>query len=275
MLKTMNLEGLVSLQITSSLLDHITGSHFLDTGGCYAFDLYCLYFSLQTVYAHFCCHTDGLRDVNNVSGADLSTKEDGKGENKESDERENDEQLLWIADILKRLHQRFYSQSLSEIELNQRTVPGILCTMRREILGHNFQANIVFSGVVPIQQQKVQTTVRLPLVRYAEELGAKICPTVTKAVTHVVAKRDHSDKIKKARAEIPGCYIVYPSWLMECYWSITRREVEPHIMGPMPIKSQQQDKTNDSILFAGDDDEESKLEDEDEEDDDFLNEMLG
>ena len=47
------------------------------------------------------------------------------------------------------------------------------------------------------------------MVRYAEELGAKIHADVTKSATHVVAIRDGSDKMKRAREY--GCCIVYPS----------------------------------------------------------------
>jgi RNA polymerase II subunit A-like phosphatase len=222
----------------------------------------------------------GYRDVNNASGDDLSKTDDDKA-NDQEDEDEKDEQLLWIADILKRLHQRFYSPSLSDEERDKLSVPTLLRSMRRETLSHGPQANIVFSGVIPIQQQNVQTKIRLPLIRYAEELGAKILPDVTKAVTHVVAKRDHSDKIKRARADIPGCYIVYPSWLMECYWSITRRGEEPHHMGPLPANlPRQPDKPKDTILLGdSEEEEEEELEDEDENYDGFLDdletEMLG
>lgn len=220
----------------------------------------------------------GYRDVNNASGDDLSKTDDDKT-NGQEDEDEKDEQLLWIADILTRLHQRFYSPSLSEEERDELSVPTLLRTMRREVLSQRPQANIVFSGVIPIQQQNVQTKVRLPLVRYAEELGAQILPDVTKAVTHIVAKRDHSDKIKRARADVPGCYIVYPSWLMECYWSISRRDVEPHHMGPMPAQQPQKPYESKNTILLGDSEEEGGLKDEDGDEDGFLDdletEMLG
>ena len=49
-------------------------------------------------------------------------------------------------------------------------------------------------------------------------------------MTHVVAARDGTDKIHRAR-RIPGCVIVKASWLMECVWTITRRDVAPHLLG--------------------------------------------
>lgn len=49
-------------------------------------------------------------------------------------------------------------------------------------------------------------------------------------ITHVVAARDGTDKIQQAR-RIPGCVIVKVSWLMECVWTITRRDTGPHLLG--------------------------------------------
>jgi RNA polymerase II subunit A-like phosphatase len=47
-------------------------------------------------------------------------------------------------------------------------------------------------------------------------------------VTHVVAAKDGTDKCLAAR-NIPGCLLVKPAWLVECYWSSSRRDVQPHL----------------------------------------------
>ena len=106
--------------------------------------------------------------------------------------------------------------------------------MRKETLLRFPQVKVVFSGLIPISKQNQQTQVRPHVVRYAEELGAKILPRISHEVTHVVAARDGSEKIRQARKEVPQCYIVHTSWLMECFWSISRRDVRPHHMGPVP-----------------------------------------
>ena len=49
-------------------------------------------------------------------------------------------------------------------------------------------------------------------------------------VTHVVAAKDGSDKAIKAR-KIPGCVLVRPGWLVESYWSMSKRDVQPYLMG--------------------------------------------
>ena len=50
-----------------------------------------------------------------------------------------------------------------------------------------------------------------------------------KTTSHVVAARDGTDKIKKAR-QTKGCKVVKVSWLMECFWSMTRRDETPHLI---------------------------------------------
>ena len=57
-------------------------------------------------------------------------------------------------------------------------------------------------------------------------------------ITHMVAARDGTDKIHKAR-RVPGCFVVTASWLMECVWTMTRRDETPHLLGkPTATRSQ-------------------------------------
>ncbi|KAL7447204.1 hypothetical protein ACHAXM_011196 [Skeletonema potamos] len=172
----------------------------------------------------------GYADVNNASGQDLSESDDTKQDDK-SDSKDDDKMLLWTADILRRLHERYYSMSTS---VEKKSVPDLLRSMRRETLRRHPSAKVVLSGLIPIHKQNKQSHIRPPIVRYAEELGAEVLPDVASGVTHVVAARDGSSKIHRARKEYPGCYIVHTAWLMECYWSITRRDESIHHMGPLP-----------------------------------------
>ena len=222
----------------------------------------------------------GYADVNNASGQDLSKSEDSQTQQKEmSNGPEDDKQLLWTADILRRLHERYYSNTLTQEERESLTVPSLLQSMRKETFLRFPQVKIVFSGLIPINKQNKQARVRPHVVRYAEELGAEVLSSVSDEVTHVVAARDRSEKIRQARREVPGCFIVHTSWLMECYWSITRVDVKPHHMGPMPPQKQLKQrpvnenntKGNTSTLLLESEHEDS---DEDEsEEDDFAAEM--
>ncbi|KAL3804758.1 hypothetical protein ACHAW5_005925 [Stephanodiscus triporus] len=203
----------------------------------------------------------GYADVNNASGQDLSSTSDGAQHlaGGKLDETEDDSQLLWTADILRRLHERYYSTSLLNEERDRATVPSLLQTMRKETLMRFPRAKIVFSGLIPINKQNKQTHIRPHVVRYAEELGAEVLPGISNEVTHVVAARDRSEKISQARKQVPGCFIVHTSWLMECYWSITRRDVEPHHMGPLPSRLAKQRSGEES--------------DEDDSEDDFAEDL--
>ncbi|KAL9184452.1 hypothetical protein ACHAXT_002538 [Thalassiosira profunda] len=219
----------------------------------------------------------GYADVNNASGQDLS-KTDDTQQSGVVDDKEDDEQLLWTADILRRLRERYYSPTLSKQERASITVPNVLQSMRRDTLLCFPQVKMVLSGLIPIHKQNKLTQVRPNVVRYAEELGAEILPNVTAEVTHVVAARDNSEKVKQARKEVRGCYIVHTSWLMECYWSLTRRDVQPHHMGPMPSQKhlqqrlsnatkKEKEKPKGGVVVLLDSEEESS--DEDDFDDDF------
>lgn len=230
----------------------------------------------------------GYADVNNASGQDLSNSDDAQ--RPPLNGKEDDMQLLWTADILRRLHERYYSTSLSQEEREGVTVPSLLQSMRRETFLRHPQVKVVFSGLIPISRQNQQAQIRPNVVRYAEELGAEVLPGVSNELTHVVAARDGSEKIRQARKEVPGCFIVHTSWLMESYWSINRRDVRPHHIGPMPSQHAKQlamgnkrdtrprdggrSKDKAVLLLDGDEEESDKDESEDDFADDLEKEMM-
>jgi len=166
----------------------------------------------------------GFADVNNAAGTYVSAAEEEKMTS------EQDQQLLWTRDILLRLHERYYSY---DDVPNRPGVPAILHEMRNEVLRG---CTLVLSGLVPLHRQNnaASEAPRPTVVRYAESLGAVVAPAVTSGVTHVVGAKDGTDKILSAR-RVPGCYVVKPSWLMECFWTITRRDERQHLLGAAPL----------------------------------------
>ena len=181
----------------------------------------------------------GFADVNNEAGVDM-TKAGGEKDNRAEsieDEEQQERQLLWMGDILRRVHERYYAATVSEEKRDRLSVPGILCDLRRNVLGSPPFCRVVLSGLVPLHKQNQMATgatVRPSIVRYAESLGAKVMADVNSDTTHVIAARDGTEKTLKAR-KVPGCAVVRISWLMECWWSITRRELTPnHLIGPPP-----------------------------------------
>lgn len=177
----------------------------------------------------------GFADVNNAAGVDLS-KLGNIIQAERTQRSERDLQLLWTCNILVQLHDKFFSHATQAQQQPVKvTVPHILAEMRRKVLPG---ARIVMSGLVPLhhQQRGLETDKPRPaVVRYVESLGAKYHTTLKKSTTHVVASKDGTEKIMMAR-KIPNCFVVKPSWLMECYWSLSRRSEQAHLLGPPPLK---------------------------------------
>jgi RNA polymerase II subunit A-like phosphatase len=202
----------------------------------------------------------GFADVNNAAGDDLAGGSTMQGADPD---KETDTQLLWTGQILKELHTRYYAQM---DESSRKTVPEVLSEMRREVLKGT---KLVLSGLVPLHKKTVGTNApRPPIIRYAQSMGAKLLDRVQPGVTHVVAAKDGTDKALAAR-RIPGCMLVKASWLVECFWSLTRRDVIPHLMDPGSAVVTQQlqmdtkmDNSSDGSADSEDDDLAAEFEDE-------------
>jgi hypothetical protein len=204
----------------------------------------------------------GFADVNNAAGDDLSGGSSSTIQGADPG-KETDTQLLWTGQILKELHTRYYAQKTDES--SRKTVPEVLSEMRREVLKGT---KLVLSGLVPLHKKTLGTNApRPPIIRYAQSMGAKLLDHVLPGVTHVVAAKDGTDKALAAR-KIPGCMLVKASWLVECFWSLTRRDVVPHLMDPdsAAVIEQQQPQMkiddNSSEEDSEDDDLAAEFEDE-------------
>lgn len=165
----------------------------------------------------------GFADVNNAAGVDLSGQAAGR-------DSETDVQLLWTSKILKDLHTRYYEQSMTStnggLGRPKKSVPELLSKMRRSVLKGS---TLVLSGLVPLHKKTIGADMaRPPIVRYAQSLGANLQDTVQLGVTHVIAAKDGTDKALAAR-KTPRCSLVKAAWLVECYWSMTRRDLIPHL----------------------------------------------
>jgi hypothetical protein len=104
----------------------------------------------------------GFADVNNSAGADLSNTGPSSGE------EDTDIQLLWTSQILKDLHNLYYSQHNG----TRQAVPQLLARMRRNVLKGTV---LVLSGLIPLHKKSIAANLpRPPIVRYAESLGAQV-----------------------------------------------------------------------------------------------------
>lgn len=68
-------------------------------------------------------------------------------------------------------------------------------------------------------------------------------------MTHVVAAKDGSEKAITAR-KIPGCVLVKPGWLMECFWSMKHVDVDAYMMARGTMPKQQQQKSSSPASYG-------------------------
>jgi RNA polymerase II subunit A-like phosphatase len=112
-----------------------------------------------------------------------------------------DKCLPIILDVLCEVHRRFYSLHDSQ---KQGDVKSIISDMKREVLAG---CRVVFSGFYPRETDPRKTQ----LGRLAETFGA-VCQTdITQDTTHLIAKKNHTDKVKTAHAH--QITIVTEHWL--------------------------------------------------------------
>jgi RNA polymerase II subunit A-like phosphatase len=193
----------------------------------------------------------GFADVNNSAGVDLSKGQ----ESSNITNSELDQQLLWTSDILMRMHKQYYDAIAQGLSV---TVPETLASMRRQVLAGT---HIVLSGLVPLHKQTDETNQPRPcVVRYVESLGGSLQATVTDDTTHVVASKDGTDKILQAR-KVRGCVVVKPSWLMECFWTFSKRDETRHFLGTSPTIRPLVDSKRDNTLSDNEDEEDNSLAD--------------
>jgi len=167
----------------------------------------------------------GCADVNNKAGVDLAKVFAGPTDTTFEDNSDKDIQLKWIGGILSRLHDRFFAS-----QEESTSVGDVLQDMRKMVLSG---AKVVLSGVVPLHQQSEDYEGPRPAFRrYAESLGAAVVAEVKPDITHIIAAKDHTEKVDMARRTNDlTCFIVKPSWIMESFWSLSRAIEVHHLLG--------------------------------------------
>jgi RNA polymerase II subunit A-like phosphatase len=87
---------------------------------------------------------------------------------------------------------------------------------------------------------------------------------VDAGVTHVVAAKDGTDKALAAR-KFPRTVLVKPSWLVECFWSMSRRRSLAHLVSavsPLPPPPNAKPLREESKMENGEKDSSSSEEDD-------------
>lgn len=117
-----------------------------------------------------------------------------------------DDYLLYLEQILKKIHESFY-----KIYDSNKSIPdlkALVPKIRSEVL---IGKNLVFSGLVPNHMKLEQSRAYL----IAKSLGAQVSQSLTKETTHLVALTPGTVKVTTARKQT-GIKIVAPAWLWSC-----------------------------------------------------------
>ncbi|KAK8739925.1 hypothetical protein OTU49_003269 [Cherax quadricarinatus] len=189
-------------------------------------------------------NNDSIRKEEEVDGSIAAsgkivtcTKRNG---NNVLDVVDNDDYLLYLEDILKKIHKRFFEEydAPQEQAIVDHPLPdlkAIVPAVRKEVLKG---VNIVFSGVVP-QQMKLQYSKAYII---ATSFGASVSERlIVKAktdtengdkkniyTTHMVAANLHTEKVNSARKH-KSIKIVTPNWLWKCAerWELVEEQLFP------------------------------------------------
>nr|XP_045605926.1 RNA polymerase II subunit A C-terminal domain phosphatase-like isoform X2 [Procambarus clarkii] len=157
------------------------------------------------------------------------------------DVSDSDDYLLYLEDILIKIHKRFfmeYDASQEQCNSNEdNPLPDlkvIVPSVRREVLKG---VNIVFSGVVP-QQTKLQESKAYFI---ATSFGANVTEKIilkdksdtedekNMYTTHMVAANRRTEKVTSARKHKSLLKIVTPNWLWKCAerWELVEEKLFP------------------------------------------------
>ena len=136
---------------------------------------------------------------------------DVKKGNTKSDENnvideDDDDYLLYLEDILRRIHTEFYANV--EEEADRKSLRDIIPRVRAQVLKG---VNLTFSGLIPTNQKLHQSRA----YKVARAFGAEVSQDLTNKTTHLVAIRPGTAKANAAKKN-GNIKIVNPDWLWTC-----------------------------------------------------------
>ncbi|KAF6038550.1 hypothetical protein EB796_003147 [Bugula neritina] len=182
--------------------------------------------------------TDEPETVDNTESVSPPSKDSGTSvESKEPVEVEwedKDTYLERLTDILVDCHQEFYKRDCepkskspgkrtkAKASLSQQTVASVLSANRKEVLEG---CVLAFSGLFP-QSISLYHSLAYSI---ATKLGAQVAVNVEDNVTHLVASRLGTKKVRQA-ASNPSCTIVHPDWLWLTWYNFQRENELQHIL---------------------------------------------
>ncbi|KAG9438020.1 RNA polymerase II subunit A C-terminal domain phosphatase [Apis mellifera carnica] len=141
--------------------------------------------------------SESIQDIKNV--------DKNPDENNILDE-DDDDYLLYLEDILRRIHTEFYATM--EKEGGRKSLRDIIPRVRAQVLKG---VHLTFSGLIPTHQKLHQSRA----YKIARAFGAEVAQDLSKKTTHLVAIRPGTAKANTAKKN-PNIKIVNPDWLWTC-----------------------------------------------------------
>ncbi|CAK9806258.1 RNA polymerase II subunit A C-terminal domain phosphatase [Anthophora quadrimaculata] len=136
---------------------------------------------------------------------DIKSGDTSFNENNVIDE-DADDYLLYLEDILRRIHTEFYATM--EKETGRKSLRDIIPRVRAQVLKG---VHLTFSGLIPTHQKLHQSRA----YKVARAFGAEVSQDLTDKTTHLVAIRPGTAKANAAKKNL-NIQIVNPDWLWTC-----------------------------------------------------------
>ncbi|XP_063041823.1 RNA polymerase II subunit A C-terminal domain phosphatase isoform X2 [Engraulis encrasicolus] len=190
--------------------------------------------------------TDNPIDEDDVDMGDDEEDDDEEDEDDEEEDRDHDDHLIYLEEVLRRVHGEYYSRYDAYLSHNGAGAAGSAASaaaaasdaeqpdMRKivpELKGRVLAGTtVVFSGLYPTNYPMERTRE----FYHARALGARIArslvltPKEPDSTTHLIAARAGTDKVRQA-LRCKHLHVVNPDWLWGCLerWEKVQEQLYP------------------------------------------------
>ncbi|XP_062986538.1 RNA polymerase II subunit A C-terminal domain phosphatase [Elgaria multicarinata webbii] len=164
------------------------------------------------------------------SGITVGESLDQSMEEEEEDDTDQDDHLIYLEEILVRVHTDYYSKYDKYVKKETEEIPDIrkiVPELKRKVLS---DVTILFSGLYPTNFPIEKTREHY----HATALGAKIAKNLVlneddpNKPTHLIAARAGTEKVRQAQ-NCKNLHIVNPDWLWSCLerWDKVEEQLFP------------------------------------------------
>ncbi|XP_077263093.1 RNA polymerase II subunit A C-terminal domain phosphatase Fcp1 isoform X3 [Temnothorax americanus] len=191
------------------------------------------------------------KEVTEVAPSVKTDKDSKRATPKENNiiDEDDDDYLLYLEDILRRIHTEFYATH--DQENARKSLRDIIPRVRSQVLKG---LCLTFSGLIPTHQKLRQSRA----YKVARAFGAEVTQDLTEKTTHLVAIRKGTAKANAAR-KVANIKIVNSDWLWTCaerwehvderLFPLTSqargsRVPPPHCSSPERVEDVESDSTN-------------------------------